>query len=149
MCNLRCKSCISNLTFYMSHGFLSSQAQKANLLHVNCKPTYKDVESCIFWTATESLYWNYVWRKASQITYARLWTSDTHDFYLKPKNRKSRVRGGSPILFSMYVIILMKHNHLLSHARHGPWHPGGNLTIVTHSTTQSACLSCSRQAAGS
>ena len=81
-----------------------SQAQKANLLHVNSKPTYKDVESCIFWTATESLYWNYVWRKAWQITYARLRTNDTHDFYFKPKNRKSRVRCGSPIFIRMPVM---------------------------------------------
>ena len=37
--------------------------------------TQEDVESCILWSATELLYWIYVWRKAWQITYARLRTN--------------------------------------------------------------------------
>ena len=49
-----------------------SQAQNARLLHVSSEPNYTVVESCILWSATELLYWNHVWPKASQITYAHL-----------------------------------------------------------------------------
>ena len=80
-------TCLMHPSVHVSY----SQAQKARLLHVNSEPKYKDVESCILWSDQ---------RRVKLHTHVFLPTRVMHDFYIKRKNRKTRLKSPKRITIS-------------------------------------------------